>query len=175
MKCLEPARLGRLELRNRLIYPPMVTGFASEDGFVTDRLIAYAAERARGGVGLYTLEATFVDPRGRGFFHGVGIDDDNRIPGLKKLTQAVHDRGGKISVQLHHAGRETSSSITGTPIVAPSDCPVCYSDEPVHVLEKAEIETIIQRYADGARRAKAAGFDAVEIHGAHGYTPPRIP
>ena len=169
MKCLEPARLGRLELRNRLIYPPMVTGFASEDGFVTDRLIAYAAERARGGVGLYTLEATFVDPRGRGFAHGVGIDDDNKIPGLKQLTRAVHDKGGKISVQLHHAGRETSSSITGTPIVAPSDCPVCYSDEPVHALEKAEVETIIQRYADGALRAKSAGFDAVEIHGAHGY------
>ena len=169
MKCLKPARLGRLELRNRLIYPPMVTGFASEDGFVTDRLIAYAAERGRGGVGLYTLEATFVDPQGRGFAHGVGIDDDNKIPGLKKLTKAVHDRGGKISVQLHHAGRETSASLTGYPIVAPSDCPVSYSSESVHALEKAEIVTIIQRYADGARRAKAAGFDAVEIHGAHGY------
>ncbi len=169
MKCLEPATLGRIELRNRLIYPPMVTGFASEDGFVTDRLIAYAAERVRGGVGLYTLEATCVDPQGLGFAHGIRIDDDNRIPGLARLTKAVHDMGGKISVQLHHAGRETSRAITGQIIVAPSDCPVSYSDEPVHVLDKEEIRTIIRRFADAARRAKAAGFDAVEIHGAHGY------
>jgi len=168
MKCLEPATLGRIELRNRLIYPPMVTGFASEDGFVTDRLIAYAAERARGGVGLYTLEATCVDPQGMGFAHGVRIDD-NRIPGLARLTEAVHAAGGKLSVQLHHAGRETSRAITGQIIVAPSDCPVSYSDEPVHVLDREEIRAIIQRFADAARRAKAAGFDAVEIHGAHGY------
>ena len=169
MKCLEPATLGRIELRNRIIYPPMVTGFASEDGFVTDRLIAYAVERARGGVGLYTLEATCVDPQGLGFAHGVRIDEDNRIPGLARLTEAVHAAGGKISVQLHHAGRETSRAITGQVIVAPSDCPVSYSNEPVHVLDSEEIRAIIRRFADAARRAKSAGFDAVEIHGAHGY------
>ena len=163
MKCLEPATLGRIELRNRLIYPPMVTGFASEDGFVTDRLIAYAAERVRGGVGLYTLEATCVDPQGLGFAHGIRIDDDNRIPGLARLTKAVHDMGGKISVQLHHAGRETSRAITGQIIVAPSDCPVSYSDEPVHVLDKEEIRTIIRRFADAARRAKAAAAMALAV------------
>ena len=169
MKCLEPARLGNVELRNRIIYPPMVTSFASEEGFVTDRLIAYAAERARGGVGLYTLEATYVTPQGKGFGRGVGIDDDNKIPGLRRLTDAVHAQGGKISVQIHHAGRETWSAISGLPVVAPSDCPVAYSEEPVHVLTKEEIAVIVGQFGEAARRAKEAGFDAVEIHGAHGY------
>lgn len=169
MKCLEPARLGRLELRNRIVYPPMVTSFATERGFVTDRLIAYAAERARGGVGLYTLEATYVDPPGKGFGKGVGIDADDKIPGLQRLTDAVHAHGGKASVQLHHAGRETWSSISGHPVVAPSECPVAYSDEPVHPLTHDQIAAIVQRFAEGAARAKRAGFDAVEIHGAHGY------
>lgn len=169
MKCLDPARLGTLELRNRIIYPPMVTSFATQDGFVTDRLVAYAAERARGGVGLYTLEATYVDPQGKGFGHGVGIDDDSKIPGLKKLTDAVHAHGGKASVQLHHAGRETWSAVSGYPVVAPSDCPVAYSDEPVHVLNLEEIAAIVKRFGDAAHRARQAGFDAVEIHGAHGY------
>ncbi|MCH5277658.1 MAG: FAD-dependent oxidoreductase [Desulfovibrionaceae bacterium] len=169
MKCLEPARLGNMELRNRLIYPPMVTSFATEDGFVTDRLVAYAAERARGGVGLYTLEATYVDPQGRGFGRGVGIDDDAKLPGLKRLAEAVHKQGGKISVQLHHAGRETWQAISGYPVVGPSDCPVAYTEEPAHVLSREEIAAIVKRFADGARRAREAGFDAVEIHGAHGY------
>ena len=169
MKCLEPARLGTIELRNRIIYPPMVTSFADEKGFITDRLIAYAAERARGGVGLYTLEATYVDPQGKAFGRGVGIDDDDKIPGLKRLTDAVHAQGGKISVQIHHGGRETWTAISGLPVVAPSDCPVAYSEEPVHVLNKDEIAAIVERFAQGARRAKEAGFDAVEIHGAHGY------
>ena len=169
MKCLEPARLGNVELRNRIIYPPMVTRFASEEGFVTDRLIAYASERARGGVGLYTLEATYVTPQGKGFEHGVGIDDDNKIPGLRRLTDAVHAQGGKISVQIHHAGRETWSSVSGLPVVAPSDCPVAYSEEPVHVLTKEEIAVIVRQFGEAARRAREAGFDTVEIHGAHGY------
>ena len=169
MKCLEPARLGTLEMRNRLIYPPMVTSFATEEGFVTDRLIAYAAERARGGVGLYTLEATYVTLQGKGFGRGTGIDCDDKLPGLRRLTDAVHAQGGKISVQIHHAGRETWSAISGMPVVAPSDCPVAYSEEPVHVLTKEEIAVIVRQFGEAAARAKKAGFDAVEIHGAHGY------
>lgn len=158
-----------MQLRNRIVYPPMVTSFATGEGFVTDRLIAYAAERARGGVGLYTLEASYITLQGKGFGRGVGIDSDDKIPGLRRLTEAVHACGGKISVQLHHAGRETWQSISGLPVVAPSDCPVAYSEEPVHVLTREEISLIVRQFGDAARRAKDAGFDAVEIHGAHGY------
>lgn len=166
---LRPAYLGGLQLRNRLVVPPMVTHLGDERGNVTDALIAYAAARAAGGFGLYILEATYVDPVGKGFTRGVGIDADDKIPGLRRLTDAVHACGGKISIQLHHAGRETSSVITGTTIVAPSNCPVCYSEESVHELSVPEIQAIVSRFAQGARRAKEAGFDAVMIHGAHGY------
>lgn len=169
LNVLRPARLGRLTLRNRIICPPMVTRFADENGNVTDRLIAYAAERARGGAGLFTLEASFVSPEGKGFTHGVGIESDDRIPGLRTLTDAVHAAGGLISVQLHHAGRETSSRTTSLPLVAPSDCPVSYSCETVHELTEQEIRHIIQKFAEAATRAVKSGFDAVEIHGAHGY------
>ena len=169
LNVLQPIRLGNLELRNRLIVPPMVTYLSAPDGTVTNELIAYAKARAAGGFGLYILEATYVDPAGRGFSRGVGIDEDDKIPGLRQLANAVHAHGGKISVQLHHAGRETSSVLTGQTIVAPSDCPVAYSEEAVHELSVDEIKAIVKRFADGARRAVAAGFDAVMLHGAHGY------
>lgn len=169
LKCLEPTTIGRMRLGNRLVFAPMVTSFGDEQGFVTDRLVAYAVERAKGGVGLFELEATYVDPVGKGFGRGIGIDADDKIPGLTRLTSAVHAAGGAISVEIHHAGRETSSSITHCPIVAPSNCPVAYSDEPVHVLQEDEIAAIVRRFAEGALRAVKAGFDAVEIHGAHGY------
>ena len=169
LSVLQPAKLGSIELRNRLVVPPMATYLADTEGRVTDELIAYAKARAAGGFGLYVVEATYVDSAGKGFTRGVGIDADDKIPGLRRLTDAVHAAGGKISIQLHHAGRETTSSITGVPIVAPSNCPVCYSDEAVHELSVAEIEEIVRRFGAAARRAKEAGFDAVMIHGAHGY------
>ncbi len=169
LSVLQPAKLGGIELRNRLVVPPMATYLADPKGRVTDELIAYARARAAGGFGLYIVEATYVDPVGKGFTRGVGIDADDKIPGLRRLTDAVHAAGGKISIQLHHAGRETTSAITGMPIVAPSDCPVCYSDEAVHELSVSEIHDIVRRFAMGARRAREAGFDAVMIHGAHGY------
>lgn len=169
LSVLQPAKLGGIELRNRLVVPPMATYLADTDGHVTDELIAYARARAAGGFGLYIVEATYIDPVGKGFTRGVGIDADDKIPGLRRLTDAVHAAGGKISIQLHHAGRETTSAITGMPIVAPSDCPVCYSDEAVHELSVSEIQDIVRRFAEGARRAQEAGFDAVMIHGAHGY------
>lgn len=169
LKVLEKAKFGGLELRNRLEVPPMVLLLADENGFITDDYVKYAETRAAGGWGLFVLEATYVDKLGKGFSRGVGIDNDDKIPGLKKMVDAVHAQGGKIAVQLHHAGRETSSAVTGSTIVAPSDCPVCYSNEPVHVLTVEEIQKIVKRFAAGARRAKEAGFDAVMIHGAHGY------
>lgn len=169
MKVFQPGRIGKLEIRNRIIVPPMVTNFGDARGFITDKLTAYAEERAKGGVGLFTLEATYVDPAGKGFPFGIGIDNDDKIPGLRRLVDAVHHHGAKISVQLHHAGRETSSTITGSPIVAPSDCPVAYSEEAVHELAAEEIHAIARRFGEAARRAREAGFDMVTIHGAHGY------
>lgn len=169
LKALQPALFGGLQLRNRLIVPPMVTYLGGRDGKMTDELIEYARTRARGGFGLFTLEATYVDRSGCGFRSGVGIDEDNKIPGLQKLTQAIHAEGGKISIQLHHAGRETSAAITGTTLMAPSECPVNYSSEAVREMTKDDIAFIIRRFAEAAERAVRAGFDAIMLHGAHGY------
>lgn len=167
--CLQPAHIGKMLLRNRLVVPPMHTRFADAEGYVTNRLTAYIRERVRGGMGLFIVEASYIMKAGKGFTYGLGIDDDDKIPGLKLLTDAVHKEGGKVSIQLHHAGRETSSDITGSIIQAPSDCPVAYSSEPVHVLSLEEIADIVQAFGSAAERAVKAGFDAVEIHGAHGY------
>lgn len=168
-KVLQPAFLGSVELKNRLVVPPMVTYLANPDGTVTDEYIAYAKARAEGGFGLFTVEASFVDPLGKGFTQGIGIDNDDKIPGLKRLTSAIHQAGGKISIELHHAGRETTAEITGHKIVAPSDCKVCYSDEEVHVLTIDEIHAIEQKFIEAAERAVKSGFDVIMLHGAHGY------
>lgn len=166
---LKPAKLGGITLRNRLVVPPMETYLSTEDGHVTDALVSYVEARAKGGFGLFIMEATYVDQSGKGFSKGLGIDSDDKIPGLKRLTDAVHRHSGHISVQLHHAGRETTTTVTGSTIMAPSDCPVCYSDEKVHALNTDEIHFLVQRFAEAAERAKKAGFDAVMLHGAHGY------
>jgi 2,4-dienoyl-CoA reductase-like NADH-dependent reductase (Old Yellow Enzyme family)/thioredoxin reductase len=169
LKVLQSVDFGNITLRNRLVVPPMVTYLANADGTVNEQLIAYARTRAAGGFGLYILEATYVDRAGCGFSKGVGIDADDKLPGLKRLTDAVHLAGGKISVQLHHAGRETTSSLTGQTIVAPSDCPVHYSAEKVHELTVDEIADIVRKFGEAAHRAVTAGFDAIMLHGAHGY------
>ena len=169
-RCLEPATLGRLHLKNRLILPPMVTNYASaKTGAVSDQYIAYLEERARGGVGMIIMEASSVHPSGRGFLRGACIDADYLIPKLRHLTDRVHAYGTKIAIQLHHAGRETSACVTGQTLVAPSECPVAYSNERVRTLTVDDMNILADAYAQAARRAKEAGFDAVQIHGAHGY------
>ena len=168
-KLFERGRIGSLELKNRLIMPPMATNYASKDGTVTDRQIDYYAERAKGGVGLIIVEVSCVDsPVGRGMARQICIDDDKFIPGLNKLAKAIEKHGAKAAIQLHHAGRQTSSEITGHQPVAPSPIPGPDGIQPKPLTIKA-IDELIIRFAEAAERAKEAGFDGVEIHGAHGY------
>ena len=87
---LLPARMGRLELRNRIVFPAMVTNYCSTRGEVTDRLVAYHQERAKGGAGLLITEATYISPDGKSFPHQLGIDDDGLLPGLRRLVESVH-------------------------------------------------------------------------------------
>ncbi|MGN1038844.1 MAG: NADH:flavin oxidoreductase, partial [Mailhella sp.] len=100
LKALQPASIAGLTLRNRLIVPPMVTYLGNPKGFMTPELVAYARARAKGGFGLFTLEATYVDRSGCGFCNGLGLDNDDKIEGMRILTDAVHAEGGKIPVQL---------------------------------------------------------------------------
>lgn len=168
-KLFEPGRIGSLELKNRLVMPPMATNYASKDGEITQRQIDYYTERAKGGVGLIIVEISCVDsPVGRGAIRQIGIDNDRFIPGLRRLAKAIKRHGARAAIQLHHAGRQTTSQITGHQPVAPSPIPTSEGEQPRPLTIKS-IETLIERFVEAAERAKKAGFDGVEIHGAHGY------
>ena len=105
-----PAKVGHLEIKNRFVVPPMGTGLANEDGAVTQDLIDYWVTRAKGGWGLLIMEFTAVDPLGKLIPCALGLWGDQHIPGLRKLTDAVHECGDgvKIAIQISHAGRQTS-------------------------------------------------------------------
>ncbi len=161
--------IGRLRLRNRAIMPAMGTGYGSPSGTVTDRLIGYLERRAEGGAGLIITEVCAVHQNGKGFPSELGIYDDRFIPGLEKLTSAVKRKGAAVAAQLHHAGRETFAAVIGEQPVAPSPLPSRAVGQLPRELSVAEIEELVGCFAAAARRAREAGFDAVEIHGAHGY------
>jgi 2,4-dienoyl-CoA reductase-like NADH-dependent reductase (Old Yellow Enzyme family) len=167
-----------MELRNRIVMPPMGTNFANENGVVTQRMIDYYVERAKGRAGFIIVEATCVESLlGKFGAHQVRIDGDKYLPELADLVEAVHLHGAKIAVQLHHAGRQTTLEATeGRTPVSPSNVP--YIDNYISPgsivcrpksLNVKEIGALVEKFGEGARRAKAVGFDAVEIHGAHGY------
>jgi 2,4-dienoyl-CoA reductase (NADPH2) len=161
-----------MTLRNRFVQSPIFTQFATTWGEVDDKLIEYHRARARGGIGLIILENTCVDWEvGRSAGHPVRIDDDRFILGLSELAEAVQNEGAKIAVQLHHTGRQNTRGNTThhePPIAPTGGITSAFGTEPrgIHL---DEIPGLIDFYRQGARRAVAAGFDAVEFHGAHGY------
>ncbi len=167
-KLFSPAQIGSLTLTNRIILPAMCTVFANEGGYVSDKLIDYHVARAKGGCGLNIVEIASIHPTSA-VPKVLGIYDDKFIPGLEQLARAIKEAGGKACLQLWHAGRQVNSIQTGIPIVAPSaiPCPLC--QEMPKELTKEEILELIASYGDAAQRAKKAGFDAIELHGAHGY------
>ena len=158
-----------MRLKNRLVMAPMVRNYATENGLVTDSYIAHIGRVAQGGVGMIVLEASFIDPQGKGFVRELGIHDAGVIPGLRRLAHAAHNRCAKICIQLYHAGRQTSSKITGAQPVAPSAIPDPTINEVPRELSEKEIVRLARAYGEAAGRAKKAGFDFAEIHGAHGY------
>jgi len=170
-KLFSSIKIGNMEVKNRFVVPPMATSLARPDGSPTDGHVAYWKERAKGGYGLLIVEATAVDPLGKGSpWDEPGIWEDRFIPGWKKVTDEVHKYGAKIALQIHHAGRQTThDKIGGEQPVAPSpiSCPV--SREIPRELTTEEVYDLIEKFGDAARRAQDAGFDAVEVHGAHGY------
>jgi NADPH2 dehydrogenase len=108
-----PFTIKNLVLKNRLVYPPMGTSYATRFGSVTPRLVSYHRERAAGGVGINLVEFTVVEPRGKLNPHMLGLYDEGHVSGLKCLVAAVHEAGGKIGIQLGHAGRRAKSSLNG--------------------------------------------------------------
>jgi 2,4-dienoyl-CoA reductase-like NADH-dependent reductase (Old Yellow Enzyme family) len=158
-----------LEVQNRIVMPPMATRYATLEGFATDRQTAYYVERARGGVGYITVEHTGIHEQGKAHPNMLLISSDEHASRIEGLIEAVHSAGGKIIVQINHAGRQTSSAITGSPIVGPSPIPCPTRDEIPRELSTGEIEEITEVFTMAAQRVKEARADGVEIHMAHGY------
>lgn len=166
---LSPIQIGKLTLKNRSVLPGLTSNFSGENGEVTDQLIQFLKRRAEGGVGLIFVESVFVDWSGKGTPRQLGIHDDQLIPGLKKLTSAVHEAGAKIMPQLMHCGRQMTSAFSQRPILAPS----AIADPVVSVvpveMTKNDIKYMVKQFAESARRAKDANFDGIEIQAGHGY------
>ncbi len=158
----EPYRIGSLEIRNRFMRSATTSAYADEEGVVRDPAIRLYGNLARGGVGLIVKGHLYILDSGKAHQGMAGISGDRHIPRLKKLTDAVHEHGGKIVAQINHAGVNHQPDRAG-----PSE----YQGDGwrARALTGEEIEAIIEAYGDAAERAMAAGFDGVQIHGAHGY------
>jgi 2,4-dienoyl-CoA reductase-like NADH-dependent reductase (Old Yellow Enzyme family) len=161
--------LASLTLKNRIVFPAIGTHYANSDGTVSQRQIGFYAKRAEGDVALVVVEFCAIDPLQKGSTRELGIWEDRFIEGLFALTSAVKSFGAKVALQLHHPGRMTDSRINGVAGVAPSAVPSAIMREAPRELSGGEIDAVIERFVQGARRAKEAGFDAVELHGASGY------
>ncbi len=164
-----PMTINKTEFRNRIIFPSMVTRFAGSGGEMSDQLIRYHVARAAGGAALNIMEATCVHPSGACFAPGVDIFDDRHIRGLSRFTSAIHAAGGKAGVQLNHGGLHSLPEVSGLPVPIVSFVPGMTPNENSRVLDGEDIRELVLAYGRAARRAAEAGFDLVEIHGAHGY------
>ena len=168
-KVFDETRIGSLHLQNRLIRSATWEGMCTEEGRPTAKLASYCAGLARGRVGLIITGYAFVRPDGKQLPGQMGINDDSFKPEMTALTDAVHREGGKICLQLVHAGGQTSGKTIGTDPVAPSAVKADqFPEQPVE-LTPADIEEIIGLFGQGARRAREYGFDAVQLHASHGY------
>jgi len=166
----QPGSIGSLPLANRVMMPAMATNLASAIGEATDRLIAYYAERARGGAGLIIAEnATIEHHLGGNGAVQLRIDSDRYIPGLHRLASAIRSGGAASAIQINHAGAVARTEELGVAPVAPSAVSWTGARAEPQALSLAEIDELIARFARAAVRAQRAGFDAVEIHGGHGY------
>ncbi len=159
-----PFKLKSVTIPNRIVMPAMCMYSATEDGFVTNWHKVHYGSRAVGGVGLIILEATAVEKRGRLSNHCLGIWDDQHIEGLSELVELGRTHGSVMGIQIAHGGRKA----WGDELVAPSGVPFPDMGTP-HALTTKEIQDVVESWRQGARRAHEAGFDVLQIHGAHGY------
>jgi 2,4-dienoyl-CoA reductase-like NADH-dependent reductase (Old Yellow Enzyme family) len=159
---LDPFEIKGLTFLNRLVLPPMQTGLATSDGAVTDELVDYYTKRAK-TVGLVIVEHSYVRLDGKSSEKQLGIYDDELIGGLEQLVSSVHATDTPIIIQINHAGNKTSKKTTGFEPIAPS------ATENARRLRKEELTKLTEAFTSAADRAMKAGFDGVEVHGAHGF------
>lgn len=166
----QPLRIGTLTLRNRFVSAPMERNYCEIDGTMTDRYIAYLERRAAGGAALIFTEASYVRADGKGRIRQMGVDVDERIPGIRKMADALHAHGALVGVELNHGGRTAQGSVSGFTPVAPSPVPCAVvGGEMPEQLDEDDIEHIIECFGDAARRCRQAGVDVISLHGGHGY------
>lgn len=169
IKLFEAGRIGRMDTRNRIVMPAMVTCSCTEDGYVTEQTTDYYKERAKGGVGLIIVESSCVDlPFGRHSPRPLAIDHDKFIPGLKNLSQIIQKYGAKAAIQLSHSGAALEHTFTGNQPAGPSAI-VGPGGKIQKELTEREIGYIVYKFGEAAKRAQRAGFDGIEIHAAHAY------
>lgn len=166
-KVFKNKKIKNLEIKNSLVLPPMVCfTFGKGDGYVSDKNINHYKQISENGIGLIIVEATAIDPKGRLSMDQLGIWSDEHIEGLTKIADTIHSGGAKAIIQLHHAGLNTNNEATDELVSS-------WEYEGRRGTSKAltimEIGDIVRGFVNAAMRAKTAGFDGVEIHGAHGY------
>ena len=167
---LSPLTIKHMTLRNRVMMCPMGTNYGEQNGEMSFLHIDYYTQRAKGGTGLLMVEnASVYSPQGSNGTSQLRIDHDSYIPRLYKLCERVHEQGACIGIQINHAGASAISSRTGIQPVSASNIPSKNGGEIPRPLTKEEIELIAKKYGEAAKRAQAAGFDCVEIHGGHSY------
>ncbi|MGE5561582.1 MAG: tRNA-dihydrouridine synthase [Chloroflexota bacterium] len=174
-KLFSSLQIGSLTVRNRIVMPPMATalegpgGAAADNGLPSDATVAYYAERSANGVGLMIVEHTYVAKRGKAHKGQFGLDTDDAVPAFHRLAAAIKQGGAVAAIQLNHSGATANPDVTGGEPLGPSDVPTPRSERKPRALTVDEIHEIQRAFAAAARRAQQAGFDAVEVHSAHGY------
>jgi 2,4-dienoyl-CoA reductase-like NADH-dependent reductase (Old Yellow Enzyme family) len=165
----EGTTIGRIALRNRIVRSATWEGACDGNGAPMEKLFSCYDALSEGGVGLIIGGYAYVSPEGKQSIGKMGMHDDSLVPSLKGLTSRVHDKGGKVVAQLVHAGGQANRNVSGHPPVAPSAVSVPFYREIPTELDRAEIGRIVADFARAAARAKEAGFDGVQLHGAHAY------
>ena len=164
-----PIQIGPMTVKNRFVVPPMGNNFANSDGTWSDESVAYYGERAKGQFGLITIEATVVHKGAKGGPKKPCLYDDNSIESLKKITDACHAEGAKVSIQLQNAGPEGNAKNAGAPIQAATAIASADGRDIPEEVSTEKVYELVKGYGEAAERAMKGGADAVEIHMAHGY------
>jgi 2,4-dienoyl-CoA reductase-like NADH-dependent reductase (Old Yellow Enzyme family) len=180
-----PLALRGLTLRNRIVLSPMLT-YSATNGYTNDTHLAHLAKFAVGGAGLVFVESTKIDPRGCSTPRDLGLWKDEFVPGMRRITALVKSYGAAVAIQLGHSGRKARRAVPWegrTPLasypgvdhgedwelIAPSPIPHSEAYQAPRAMTHADIAEMVEAWSQGARRANEAGFDVLEIHGAHGY------
>lgn len=165
----KPGKIGKCELKNRIIMAPMGTNYGTTDGLSTERDRLYYAERARGGVAMIITEAMNIAAGARNHTNSLCVYDDRFIPGLAAIVESIKEHGSYAVAQLNHRGQLLRSSVLGMQPVGPTAGKHPFTGEPVKALDHAEIRQIQLDFVNAAQRIARAGYDGVEIHAANGY------